>query len=43
MNYANDLRILQALYAGNHLNCKELERAYELLKALKIALKERIK
>ena len=42
MNYENDLRILQALYTGNHLNSKELERAYKLLKLLKIALKERI-
>jgi hypothetical protein len=38
----NDLRILEALYLGNHLSQDELERASKLVYLLKVALKERI-
>lgn len=39
----NDLRIITALYNGNHLNNLEIERAIKLIYLLDIELKGRIK
>ena len=41
--YTNDIRILTALYFGNHLEEKEIKRATDLLYLLNIDLKRRIK
>ena len=38
-----DLRILKALYFGNHLNNNELEKVNKLIYLLKEELKRRIK
>ena len=37
-----DLRILKALYFGNHLNESEKERAFKLIYLLQTELKNRI-
>ena len=37
-----DIKILEALYSGNHLEPNELERARKLVYFLKVALKERV-
>ena len=37
-----DLEILKALYHGNHLDDKELERAEKLLNLLRAALRDRV-
>ena len=39
----NDVRVLTALYFGNHLTQSEIKRAYELVYALNKGLKERKK
>ena len=39
----NDLRILTALYNGDHLNDDERERAFKLLYLLDKELKQRVK
>jgi hypothetical protein len=38
-----DIAILKALYFGNHLEDRELERASKLVHLLEVAMKERLK
>ena len=38
-----DLKILEALYLGNHLSNDELERAMKLLYLLNVSLKQRVR
>ena len=41
-NTENDLRILKALYFGNHLNSQEIKRVKEILKQLRLNLNLRV-
>jgi hypothetical protein len=39
----NDMKILRQAYNGNHLEEKELKRAFQILKMLEVELKTRCK